>query len=127
MDWPTTRSPMTEDELRRSLGAFQRGLRSMSIEQLMELSSRQAIAIEEGQRSALSQLLTGTRDLDQPVLRSEPTVSPSSARPADRGAAHSAPPTSPRPSPLDLLAGSSRMGHRLAAKLVAADARRRRR
>jgi hypothetical protein len=118
-----SRTRLTEDQVRASFESFRRGLQMLSIPELMELSGRQATEIARIQSAALSQWLSSTPpDLDVPVHHSTPTATPSSARPADRGQRPS-PPESRPPSSLELLAGSSRVGPRLAAKLVARDAR----
>lgn len=122
-DSPGIRRP-SEADLRQSFEGYRRALSKLSTRELMELAATQSAAIQQTQLSALSQLLTSsTPDLDQPVQRSTSGVSPSGGREVDRGQRPS--PPSRQPSSLELLASRSRMGPRLAAKLVAADARRR--
>jgi len=83
---------------------------------LTEVSAR----LETETRSAISQtLLRYAESQDQLVLRSTPRAARSPG--PDRAAQ---PPSSPRPSPLDLLSARQRWGPRLAQKLVLAEARR---
>jgi hypothetical protein len=123
MDLPSTLDP---DHLRQSYAGYQKALSHLTIPQLLELSTRQAQAIQQSQDSMLSRLLrapSSTPDLDAPVLRSTPMEIPSSATPRDRGQPGS---PSPPPSSLELIARKGgRLGPRLGARLVIADARRR--
>lgn len=83
---------------------------------LTEVSTR----LEAETRSAISQtLLAYTASQDHLVQRS--TRTPVRSPAPDRS---SPPPSSPRPSALDLLASKQRWGPRLAQKLVLAEARR---
>ena len=123
-DLPTNR-PLTADDLAQSYAGYRKGLATLTIPELMELSTRQAQAIAESQASMLSRLLPAsspTSDLDEPVIRSMPTATPSSGREPDRGRPAS---PSPRQSSLELLGlkRGGRMGPRLGAKLLIADAR----
>lgn len=82
----------------------------------LETQARQTVANTLAPSAGLSDFLTA---LDRPQIRSIER-DPSSSH---RGrAAQDSPRSQPR-SPLDLLAGSSRLGPRLAAKLVAASVR----
>ena len=123
---PTASSPLTPDDLRRSYAGYRRALGTLTTSQLLELANRQAALIQQHQDSMLSRLLqrpSSTPDLDAPVVRSTPTETPSSARAEDRGRQAS---PSPMPSGLELLARrGGRMGPRLGAKLLIADARKR--
>ena len=125
-DSPTNR--LTSDDLRQSYAGYRKALRLLTIPQLMELSTRQAEAIQRQQDSMLSRLLPAfspTSDLDAPVQRSTTPEPPSRERDPGRGQPAS---PSPAPSSLELLARrGGRMGPRLGAKLLVADARRRNR
>lgn len=119
---PVTSLPrLTESDAFGTWSAFERLLPNLSNDQLLTMftSATEALAAQTG-ASLLSRTLSDyASTLDSPVLRSTETAtrSPSSDRPRER------PSLSPRPSSLDLLASSQRLGPRLAAKLVASSAR----
>jgi len=100
----------------------------MTPEQLMAQLADLSAKLEEQSRSTLTGLLSSPlsgyqHNLDNPVIRSPRTAAPSSA--ADRGAAASRPSPVPQPrSAIDLLASSKKLAPRIAAKLVASEARR---
>lgn len=115
--------PDDEAAIARSFEGYRLTLETMTRPELLAELTRINAALEAESRSkviqtAMQPLTDFISNLDAPVLRLRPTARPSSPR--DRGAAHSRP-SSPQPSPLDLLFGSR--GRGLAAKLVAANAR----
>lgn len=128
-------STLTELQPPGSVGAIERTfegyrawLRTATPDQLREQLTKINAALEEQSRTTLQSMVErsgGLSDyltsLDRVQLRSTPPDLPSSHSPRGRGAQGS--PRSRPPSPLDLLAGSGRLGPRLAAKLVAASAR----
>lgn len=128
--FPTTDAPDPRDDpnLLRTFQGYRKVLSTMTIEQLMAHSVDLAAQLEEQSRRTLmaqlsSPLSSSMQSLDSPVVRSPRMASPSS-RP-DRGQAASQPsPALPPRSALDLLASSKRLAPRIAAKLVAAEARR---
>jgi hypothetical protein len=127
MDWPMNQHrALDPDHLAKSYAGYQRALATLSVPQLLELLTRQSQAIQQSQDSMLSRLLqapSSTPDLDAPVIRSTPTATPSGATPTARGQPHS---PSPPPSSLELIARKGgRLGPRLGARLVIAEARRR--
>jgi len=119
---PRISRTLTPTELARLDRTYRRALAQMTVPQLMDHLATINRQIEADRTERLGRVLSeapsGYRpDLDQPVV-STPTATPLPRR--DRGSLPS------RPSPpraLDLLASQSRMGPRLAAKLVAASAR----
>lgn len=117
--------PQPEDEaaIRRTFAGYAAALKTMTIPELMERADRQAALLQQQSQATLEELSQrppGSQStLDQPVLRTTP--SRSTPAPSPRGRAAQASPPSPQPTPLDLLFGSR--GRRLAAKLVAANAR----
>lgn len=118
--------PQPDDEagIKRTFDGYRAALKTMTIPELMELADRQAALLQAQQndmmrRSLSPSPLDSTSNLDSPVLRTTP--SRSMPAPSPRGRAAQASPPSPPPTSLDLLFGSR--GRRLAAKLVAANAR----
>jgi len=122
MDSPLpTLSPLSTEDLRRMFDGYQTALTLLPPQTLMQELARVNALIE----SQSSNLLTGTlwqashSAIDQPDHSPEPLSTGQSDRDHDR-------PTSPQPRPAsatDLLAGTGRIGPRLAAKLVVSSAR----
>lgn len=123
MDSPLpTLLPISTEELRRMYDGYQQALTFLPPQQLMAELARVNALIE----SQSSSLLTGTlwqashSEIDRPDLSPEPTWMSQSEAAPDR-------PLSPRSQPpvtaISLLAGTGRIGPRLAAKLVVSSAR----
>lgn len=115
--------PDSQEDIKRTFQGYQMALATMTTEQLTGELARINALLETQSRTTLIDTVSAPLSdyisrLDQPVLRLRSTPPPS-PQPRDRGAPPS--PRSPQPSPLDLLFGSR--GRRLAAKLVAANAR----
>jgi len=120
---PELQPPDNPDDIKRTFRGYQMALERMTQKELLAEAARLSAMIETEQRQLLSKMVSAPLSdyisrLDQPVLRSTSTPRPS-PRPRDRGVVPS--PRFQQPSPLDLLFGSR--GRRLAAKLVAANAR----
>lgn len=108
--------------IRRTFAGYKQALATMTIEQLVEQANLNAIALQAQMDATRERSLRqpdSTSTLNQPVLRTTPTRS--TPVPSPRGQAALRSPQSPPPSSLDLLFGSR--GRRLAAKLVASQAR----
>lgn len=116
-DWPR---PMTEAQLHASFASYQRGLAMLSPSELMAELSRVSALLERQSNQALtSELLRASSSaMDRLDPPSDPMASPSGS--SDRS---SPPPTTAEPRSWELLARTSRLGPRLAAKLVVASAR----
>lgn len=117
--------PDEPESIVRTFEGYRVALAGMSVPQLTTELTRINAALEQEGRTHLAQLISRPlsdyiSSLDLIVPRSTPTAAPSSS-PRDRGRAASLP-SSPRPSPADLLFGSSR-GKQLAARLVVASSR----
>ena len=133
-DWlRTTEAPDPRDDpgLYRTFEGYRAALAKMSVAQLMDRLTAINAELEAQSQSTLASLISSPlsasiQALDRLQVSSPRTVRPTSPA-SDRGAAASRPsPASPQPSALDRLASSKYMGPKLAAKLVVADARRRR-
>lgn len=117
--------PDEPESIVRTFEGYRAALAQMTVQQQVEQLTRINAALEQESRTHLAQLISRPlsdyiSSLDLIVPRSTPTAPPSSPS-RDRGRASSLP-SSPRPSPADLLFGSSR-GRALAAKLVVASSR----
>jgi len=123
MDSPLpTLLPLSTEDLRRMFDGYQTALNFLPPQQLMAELSRVNALIE----SQSSSLLTGTlwqashSEIDRPDLSPEPLSMSQSQPDPDRPLS----PRSPAPtSAISLLAGTGRIGPRLAAKLVVSSAR----
>jgi len=142
MDSPSPRSskpailsdapdPRDDPGLLRTWAGYRQALSTMTIEELMKLADNQAARLEQENREAMNRLLStplseSLSALDRLQVRS-PRTAPQPSQ-ADRGVqASQRSPALPQPSALDRLASSKYMAPRLAAKLVASEARRARR
>lgn len=121
-------SRQTRADVAKLYAGYQQSLAQMTMPQLRAHLTELNAQIERDQRDQMTSLLqrVSPSSIDQPVNHS-PTpatrLQPSSdERRADRGQPRSAPVS--QPGAVDLLASRARMGPRLAAKLVLADARR---
>lgn len=125
--WMSGELPQPDDAagIQRTFAGYREALRRMTPEQLMAQADRLAAMMQEQSRDALLAAISqpssaSTSTLDQPVLRTTPSPSRPAPSPRGRDALRS-PSQSPPPSPFRL--PSSPGGRRLAAKLVAANAR----
>lgn len=123
MDSPLpTLSPISTEELRRMFDGYQTALTFLPPDRLMAELARVNALIE----SQSSNLLTGTlwqashSEIDRPDQAPEPSWMSQSGQAPDRPLS---PPSPPRTSAISLLAGTGRIGPRLAAKLVVSSAR----
>jgi hypothetical protein len=120
--------PRDDPGMIRTFAGYRQALSQMTPDQLIAQLTVINAQLEAQSRSTLTALLSPQlsdlqRSLDNPVLRSPRTATPSS--PADRGAAASRPsPALHQRSAVDLLAASKKLAPRIAAKLVASEARR---
>lgn len=133
-DWRLPPTSLTELQppdsraaIERTFAGYKKTLESLSPDQLMEHLTAINGQLELQQRALVSAVLSPSEvlsasiaSLDRPVLRSTPTAIQS---PQPRGLAAQVSPSHLPPRAVDLLASSSRLGPRLAAKLVAASAR----
>lgn len=115
-------SPISTEDLRRMFDGYQTALSFLPPERLMEELARVNGLIESQSKS----LLTGTlwqashSEIDRPDQAQEPLSMSQSGPGQDRPLS----PRSPTPtSAISLLAGTGRIGPRLAAKLVVSSAR----
>lgn len=115
--------PDTRIAIDRTFQGFRMALARMSIDELIQMASTQAAALQAQADERLRSLLLtqpgSSSNLDQLVQRTTPTRS--TPEPSPRGRAAQASPPSPPPDPLSRL--SSPRGRALAAKLLAANAR----
>jgi hypothetical protein len=127
---PELQPPESSAAIARTFRGYQEMLARMDPDQLRSELSRINALLETQSRTALSELVRSgpsvtlsdyLQSLDRLVVRSIEPERPSSSSP--RGRAAQASQTSRPLSPLDLLAGTSRLGPRLAAKLAAASVR----
>lgn len=126
MDSSLARNSRREAAIEGAFEHYRTALRTMDRTALLAHLTEINAQLESQRRETLSSALDPSAvlsglpsSIDLPVLRSIERDPPSSPR----GREAQASPRSPQPSPLDLLARSSRIGPRLAAKLVAASAR----
>lgn len=126
MDSSLLPSSATEEAIEAGFARYQTALQGMDRSTLLRHLTEINGQLEAQRSSILSNVLAPTAGLsdfltaiDRPQHRSIET----DPRSSPRGREAQASPRSRPPGPLDLLAGSSRLGPRLAAKLVAASAR----
>jgi hypothetical protein len=115
--------PDDQWQIERSFEGYRQALATMTVAQLMTEATRLSALIETENRAALTSLISRplqdyASSLDLIVPRSRPMAPQPS--PSARGRA-AFQPSSPQPSPVDLLFGSR--GRRLASKLVVASSR----
>jgi hypothetical protein len=128
---PDAPDPFADPGMIRTWAGYRTALSTMTMPELLAQATELSARIELEQRQTLASFLStplseSLSALDRLQVRSLRTAPPPS-RP-DRGAAASQPSRElPQPSALDLLARSKSLAPRIAAKLVAAEARRARR
>lgn len=115
--------PDTPIALARTFRGYRMALRWMTVPELVAEADRLGSLLQQQAQEALTRSVLplppgSSSTIDQIVPRTTP--SRSTPGPSPRGQAAQRSPTSPPPSPTDLLFGSR--GRRLAAKLVAANA-----
>lgn len=120
---PPTVSPLSEREIRESFRSYQQALSSLTPESLMaELGRVNALLEAQSSNLLTSRLWQESHSrIDTLDQAQEPTwMSPSDQAP-DRPTSPLSPPT--QPSAISLLAGTGRLGPKMAAKLVLSSAR----
>lgn len=120
--WSPPPQPETPDQIRETWDRYRQTLANLPgspTEQIVTLHGLLAdvsARLELESRSLVSRTLSDyASERDRLTLRSAPTAPPSSPRSSSE--------SSPQPGPADLLARTSRLGPRLAQKLIVASAR----
>ena len=118
---PPTPLPLSTEDLRRMFDGYQQALSFLSPDKLMAELSRVNALIESQSKSLLTGALwQGSHsEIDRQGPAPEPLSMDPSAQDHDRPASRPSPP----PTAASLLAGTGRVGPRLASKLIISSAR----